>query len=95
MLVANELEVDSMDNGPDLPASLARGQQISLDLFSNHGKRVSVDETQVGEKDRHENGAPKDLVDSNLHGDILGTSSLDLVIQPSVKVVSRGSVMMG
>lgn len=92
MLVGDELKVDGMDNGPDLPASLASAQQVVLELVTDSGKRVSVDETEVGEKDSHENGAPQDLVNSNLEGNILGASSLDLVVQPPVKVVARGSV---
>ena len=92
MLVGDELEVDGVDKGPDLPASLAGNQEILLDLLTNDGERVSVYQTKVREEDSHEDRAPKNLINANLQGNILGTSSLDLVIQPVVKVVSRGSV---
>jgi hypothetical protein len=92
MLVGNELEVHGVDKGPDLPASLAGGQEILLDFLADDGERVSVYQTKVREEDSHKDRAPKDLINANLQGNILGTSSLDLVIQPVVEVVSRGSV---
>lgn len=92
MLGGNKLEVNGMDNGPDLPTSLAGTQEVVLDLVADDGERVSVYQTKVGEEDSHKDRAPQDLVNTNLQCNVLGTSSLDLVIQPAVEVVSRGSV---
>jgi hypothetical protein len=92
MLVGNELEVDGVDKGPDLPASLAGSQEILLDLLTDDGERVSVYQTKISEEDSHKDRAPQDLINANLQGNILGTSSLDLAIQPVVEVVSRGSI---
>jgi hypothetical protein len=92
MLVGNVLEVDGVDKRPDLPASLAGGQEIRLDLGTDDGERVSVYQTKIREENSHKEWAPKDLINSNLQGHISGTSSLDLVIQPVVEVVSGGSI---
>jgi hypothetical protein len=92
MLVGDELEVDGVDKGPDFPASLAGSQEILLDLLTNDGERVSVYQTKVREEDSHEDRAPQYLINANLQGDVLGTSSLNFVIQPVVEVVPRGSV---
>jgi hypothetical protein len=92
MLVGDVLEVDGVDKGPDLPASLTGDQEILLDLLTNDGERVSVYQTKIREEHSHKDRAPQDLINANLQGNILGTSSLDLVIQPVVEVVSRGSV---
>jgi hypothetical protein len=92
MLVGDELEVDGVDKGPDLPASLTGDQEILLDLLTNDGERVSVYQTKVREEHSHKDRAPKNLINANLQGNILGTSSLDLAIQPVVEVVSRGSI---
>ena len=35
MLVGDELEVDSVHNGPDLPRSLAGRQEVALDLVAD------------------------------------------------------------
>jgi hypothetical protein len=59
VLGGDELEVDGMDNGPDLPRSLARTEKVGLDLASDDGHRVAVDQTKVGEEDGHEDGAVK------------------------------------
>jgi hypothetical protein len=59
MLGGDELEVDGMDDRPNLPRSLAGRQQVTLNLLANSTKRVAIDQTQVGEKDGHENGAPE------------------------------------
>ena len=59
MLGGDELKVDSMDNGPDLPRSLACTEKIVLDLASDDGHGVTVDQTKVGEEDGHEDGAVK------------------------------------
>ena len=54
MLVGDELEVDGVDNGPDLPGTLAGSEKIALDLLSNGGEGVSVDQSEVSEEDSHE-----------------------------------------
>lgn len=92
MLVGNVLKVDGVDKGPDLPASLACSQEILLDLLTDDSERVSVYQTEVGEEDSHKDRAPYDLINANLQGNVLGTSSFDLVVQPVVEEVSRGSV---
>jgi len=93
MLGGDELEVDSMDNGPHLPRSLACTEKIVLDLASNGGQRISVDQSKVAEEDAHEDGAPNSLVNGNLKSNILGLGSWDLVVQPVVEVVAGGSVV--
>ena len=57
MLGGDEFEVDSMDEGPDLPRSLAGRKKIVLDLASNSGEGVAIDQTEVSEEDSHEDGA--------------------------------------
>jgi len=93
VLVGDELEVHSMDNGPDLPGSLACSKQVILDLASNGREGVSVHQSKIGEEDGHEEGAPEDLVDSNLQCNGLSVLALDKVIQPVVEVVSRWSMV--
>jgi hypothetical protein len=58
MLVGNELEVDGVDKGPDLPASLTGDQEILLDLLTNDGEGVSVYQTKIREEDSHKERAP-------------------------------------
>jgi hypothetical protein len=58
MLVGDELEVNGVDKGPDLPASLASGQEILLDLLTDDGERVSVYQTKIREEDSHKDRAP-------------------------------------
>ena len=93
VLVGDELEVDGVDEGPDLPASLARGEEVVLDLGGDGSDAVAVDEAKVGEEDGHEDGAPEDLVDGDLGEDGLGVGTLDLGIEPVVEVVAGGSVV--
>ena len=93
MLVGDELEVDGVDDGPDLPGSLAGAEEVVLDLGSDGGEAVSVDEAEVGEEDGHEDGAPEDLVDGDLGEDGLGVLALDLGVEPVVEVVAGGSVV--
>jgi len=57
MLALDESEVDGMNNGPDLPGSLASSEKISLNFVSNSTEGVSVNQTKVGEENRHEDGA--------------------------------------
>lgn len=59
MLGFDVLEVDGMDKGPDLPRSLASTEKVVLDLASDGGQGVAVDQTKVGEEDGHEDGAVK------------------------------------
>ena len=93
MLGGDELEVDGVHNGPDLPGTLAGREKIVLDLVANDGQGVAVDQSQVGEEDRHEARAPKNLVNCNLESHILGFLSFDLAVEPVVKVVSRRTVV--
>ena len=84
MLGRDELEVDGVDNGPDLPRSLHSGEKIVLDLGTDGGERVTVDETKVSEEDSHKDGAPDDLIKSNLGCDGLAIASGDEVVEPVV-----------
>lgn len=93
VLGGDELEVNSVDNGPHLPRSLACTEQIVLDLASNGGQRISVNQSEVAEEDTHEDRAPHGLVNGNLKGNILCFGSWDLAVQPVVEVVSRRSVV--
>jgi len=82
-----------MDKRPDLPGSLASSKEIGLDLGTNGSKGVTVAESKVSEKDRHENWAPHGLVDDDLFGDGESVLSGDLAIEPVVEVVARRSVV--
>ena len=82
-----------MDNRPDLPRSLACGEEVILDFVANGGGGVTIHKSKVGEKDSHENRAPKDLINSNLESNIGGTSSLDLAVEPVVEIVTRRSMV--
>jgi hypothetical protein len=93
VLRRNELEVDGVDNWPNLPRSLASREEVILDLVTNRRERIAVAKSKIGKEDSHENGAPEDLINSNLEGNIFGASSLDLAIEPVVEVVSRWSVV--
>ena len=93
MLRLDKLKVDRVHQGPDLPARLAGREKIHSDLVSNSSKGVSIDETEVGEEDGHENGAPADLVNCYFGRHVLGRLSWDLLVEPSVKVVSRWTVV--
>ncbi len=89
VLAGNELEVDSVDEGPDLPRTLARREEVILDLCSDNTERVTVNKSKVGEKDGHEDGAPQNLVDCDLHGNGLCVGSGDLGVEPVVEIVTR------
>ena len=93
MLGGDELEVDSVDKGPDLPGSLAGSEQVILDLVSNGGKGVSVNQSKVCEEDSHENRAPDDLIKRNLLGNRQAIGSFNLAVEPVVEVVSRWSMV--
>ena len=80
VLGRDELEVDCVDDWPDLPGSLACREQVILNLVSNGCHAISVDQTQVCEKDSHENGAPEDLINCDLEGNVLAAGSRDLAI---------------
>ena len=82
-----------MNNWPDLPRSLACREEIILDLVANGGWSVAIYKSKVGEENSHENRAPKDLINSNLEGNIGRTSSLDLAIEPIVEIMTRWSVV--
>ena len=93
VLGGDELEVDGVDNRPDLPRSLAGRKQVVLDLVSNGSEGVSVDQTKVSEEDSHEKWAPDDLIKGNLHGNLLSFRSFNEFVKPVVEVVSRRSVV--
>ena len=93
MLVGDKLEVNSMDKRPNLPRSLAGTKKVLLDLVANGGEGISIDQTQIGEEDRHENGAPQELINGNLGEDRLAIRAFNLFVEPVVKVVARGSVV--
>lgn len=93
VLAWDDGEVDGVYHRPELPGSLAGGQQVVLDLVSDGRHAVAVDKSKVREEDGHEDGAPTDLVDRDLHGDGLGILSGDLRVQPVVEVMSGGAVV--
>jgi len=93
VLAGDELEVDEMDNRPDLPGSLASRKEIGLDLGSNGSEGVTVDKSKVREEDGHEKWAPQSLVDKDLLGDGSSILSGDLGIEPVVEVMARRSVV--
>jgi hypothetical protein len=93
VLVGNSLEVYGMDERPDLPGSLAGGEKVTLDLVSDDAERVAVDKSEVSEKDGHEDGAPKNLVNGHLCGNRYCVSSRDLGINPVVEIVTRGPMI--
>jgi len=93
VLGGDVLETNGVYYGPDLPGPLYGRKEVGLDLVSNHGEAVTVDESEVGEKDRHENRAPKDLVECNLGGNLDGVRSWDEVVEPVVEEVSARSVV--
>jgi hypothetical protein len=93
VLVGDELEVDKVDNGPDLPRSLASRKEIVLDLASNSSEGITVGESKVGEENRHENWAPNGLVDENLFRDRNSILSGDLFVEPIVEVVTGRSMV--
>jgi hypothetical protein len=93
VLVGDELEVDEVNNGPDLPRSFAGREEIGLDLCSNSSEGVTGDESEVGEENGHENRAPQSLVDENLFRDRSTILSGDLAVKPVVEVVTGGAVV--
>ena len=93
VLVGDELEVDEVNKGPDFPRSLASRKKIGLDLGADGREGVSADEAKVREENRHENWAPKGLVDKDLFGDRSSILSGDLFVKPVVEVVAGRSVV--
>ena len=92
-LVGNELEVDHVHNRPHLPRSLACSKQVILDLISDDGEGISVDETEIGEEHTHEDGAPEELIDGNFRENGDGIGSGDLLFKPVVEGVTRGAMV--
>jgi hypothetical protein len=84
----DELEVDSMDNRPHFPRTLASFEKIVLDLVADHSEGISVDQSQVSEENGHENWAPDDLIEGHFHDNVLGFGSFDLLVEPAVKIMS-------
>ena len=82
-----------MHHWPHLPRSLASGEQVILDFVTNGGEGISVDKSEVGEENTHEDWTPDDLIDGNLREDRDGISSWDFVVEPVVEVVSRRAVV--
>ena len=93
VLGADELKVDRMDNGPYLPRTLARCEQVTLDLIPNDGEGVAVDEPKVREENSHEQGNIQDLIDGDLGENSGRSGSLHLRVEPVVDVVAGGSVV--
>jgi hypothetical protein len=92
-LVGNELEVYQVHDRPHLPRSLACSKQVILDLISDDREGIAIDETEVGEEDTHEDGAPEELINGNLCEDGDGIGSGDLFVKPVVEVVTRGAMV--
>jgi hypothetical protein len=82
-----------MNNGPNLPRSLACGEQVILDLVTNGGEGIPVNKSEVGEEDTHEDWAPEELINGNLSEDWGGISSGDFIVEPVVEVMSRGAMV--
>jgi hypothetical protein len=61
--------------------------------LSNSGKGISIDQSQVGEEDSHKDGAPNELIDSNLDGNVLAVCSWNLFVKPIVEIMSAGSMI--
>lgn len=93
VLGGDELEVDRVHHWPDLPRTLHGTKEILLDLVSNGREGVSIDQSEVGKEDSHKDGAPKQLINTDLEGDVLCFRSFNLGVEPVVKVVSRRSVV--
>jgi hypothetical protein len=93
VLVRDDSEVDGMDDWPDLPGSLTCGEKVVLDLLSDGSKRITVDQTKVGEEDGHKDWTPNNLVEQNLEGDRLGILSWYLLVKPVVEVVTGWTVV--
>ena len=70
VLGGDELEVDSVDNGPDLPWSLAGTEKVVLDFASDSGQWVTVDQSEVEEEDTHEDGAEREVSKGGSIGEI-------------------------
>ena len=54
---------------------------------------ITVDETEIGEEDGHEDGTPYDLIDGNLGEDGAAVGTGDLLVEPVVEVVAGRSVV--
>ena len=93
MLSGNEAEVNSVDEGPLLPAALASTEKVSGDLGLNRAKGVASDEAEVGEEHGHDDGAPEELVNRHLGRDGRRRSSLDTVVEPPLEVVAGGGMV--
>jgi len=92
-LIGDKLEVDKVHNRPHFPRSLARSEEVILDLGSNGRQGISINKPKIGEEDAHEDGAPDNLINSDLREDRDCISSGDLLVEPVVEVVSRRSVV--
>ena len=66
VLGADKLKVDSIYNGLYLLRTLARCEQVALNLIPNYGEGVTVHDPEVREENSHAPGAPKDLIDGDL-----------------------------
>lgn len=93
VLGGNEFKVDRMYQRPDLPRALACRKKIIPDLVANGSQRITVDQAQIGEENAHEDRAPNGLINQDLQGYRLSIGSRDLLVQPVVKVVSRGAMV--
>lgn len=82
-----------MDNRPHLPRTLAGSQEVVLDLVANGIQGISIHKTEVGEEDTHKDGAPNDLIHSHLGKNGDGIGAWNLLIEPIVEVMARGTVV--
>jgi hypothetical protein len=60
VLCGDELEVDGMHDGPDLPGTLASTEEVILDLGSDGVEGVSVDQSKVSKENSHEDRADEE-----------------------------------
>lgn len=72
---------------------MASSQEVVLDLVTDGVQGISIDKAEVSEEHAHEDGAPEELINSDLGEDGNGISSRNLLIEPVVEVVSRWSVV--
>jgi hypothetical protein len=93
MFGRDEFEVHRVDDWPNLPGTLTGGEQILFDFVGNHGERVAVAQAQICKEYSHKDGAPNDLIKGNLHGNLFGFGTLNLLVEPVVKEMSRWSMI--
>lgn len=68
VLGADELEINGVNDWPNLPRTLDRLKQIVLNLVGYSPVRITIYQSHIAEKDRHKDRTPKKLINSNLQG---------------------------